>query len=85
MSHSTHVGFRLPPAWAASVGVFRFDSLGALHSFALCAVGVGHMATAVCKLIPVLLLPSFAKSGPAALALGVGHIFALIASRKDPL
>ena len=56
MSHSTHVGFSCPPAWAASVGV-------------------GHIATAVCKLIPVLLLPSFAKSGPAALAFGVGHIF----------
>ena len=44
ISHSTHGGFSLPPAWAASVGVFLVCSAGALHSFALCAVGVGHIA-----------------------------------------
>jgi hypothetical protein len=37
------------------------------------AQGVGHICTAVSKLMPVLLRFSFAKSGPATLALGVGH------------
>jgi hypothetical protein len=44
ISHSTHVGFSFPPTDAASVGVFRVASDGALSSFALCAVGVGHIA-----------------------------------------
>jgi hypothetical protein len=35
---------------------------------------VGNIATAVAKLMPVLLRPTFAKSGPAADAFGVGHI-----------
>lgn len=43
MSHSTHIGFRCPPADAASVGVLRSDSLGAFVSLALCLVGVGHV------------------------------------------
>lgn len=43
INHSTHVGFRLPPTCAASVGVFRFASDGALVSLALWAVGVGHI------------------------------------------
>ncbi len=43
ISHSTHCGFNFPPTWAASVGVLRLLSLGALVSFALCAVGVGHL------------------------------------------
>jgi hypothetical protein len=37
------------------------------------AWGVGHIANAVCKLIPVALRSILAKSGPAADAFGVGH------------
>ena len=70
MSHSTHVGFRLPPAWAASVGVFRSDSLGAFVSFALCAVGVVHETT-VASFLPVF--P--AGWTPPVDAVGVGHRF----------
>lgn len=36
-------------------------------------LGVWYIATAVCRLIPVLLRFSLAKSGPAAEAFGVGH------------
>jgi hypothetical protein len=89
ISHSTHCGFSLPllpamvrprppsprtasvsdiPGWALLFAVLR-EPL----PFASPAVGVGHRATAVCKLIPVLLLVILAKSGPADDALGVGH------------
>jgi len=59
MSHSTHVGFSCPPACAANVGVFRCDSLGAFVSFALCAVGVGQVRTAVAKPSPLVGLMPF--------------------------
>ena len=43
----------------------------------------GFIATAVCKLTPVLLRVSFAKSGPAELAFGVGQrSFLAIVSRE---
>lgn len=78
MSHSTHVGFSAPPTSAFSGFVLRSICEGAPLFFASCAVGVGHIATAVCRLIPVPLRVIFAKSGPAADAFGVGQSFATI-------
>jgi hypothetical protein len=79
MSHSTHVGFRLPPATAFSGKLFRWCWLGPPLLLASCTVGVGHIATIVARLKPApgLLLSRpviFAKSGPPADAFGVGHI-----------
>jgi hypothetical protein len=74
MSHSTHVGFRLPPATAFSGKLFRLCWLGPPLLLASCTVGVGHIAAAVARLMPVLLRVVLAKSGPAADAFGVGHI-----------
>ena len=74
MSHSTHVGFNAPPATAFSGRLFRWYWLGPPLLLASCTVGVGNIAAAVARLMPVLLRPTFAKSGPAADAFGVGHI-----------
>jgi hypothetical protein len=74
MSHSTHVGFNAPPATAFSGKLFRPYWLGPPLLLASCTVGVGYIAAAVAKLMPVLLRVFLAKSGPAADAFGVGHI-----------
>jgi hypothetical protein len=74
MSHSTHVGFRLPPATAFSGKLFRWCWLGPPLLLASCTVGVGNIAAAVARLMPVLLRVVLAKSGPALAAFGVGHI-----------
>jgi len=85
MSHSTHVGFNAPPIAALSGKLFRRYWLGAPLFDASCVVGVGHIAAAVARLMPVLLRVVFAKSGPAADAFGVGHItFATDSSRLPP-
>jgi hypothetical protein len=73
ISHSTHLGFSPPPATAFSGGVFRSICEGPPLLLASCAVGVGKIATAVAREIPVPLRSSFAKSGPAADAFGVGQ------------
>ena len=88
MSHSTHVGFSAPPTTAFNCRSRGFPLLVRRYWLGLplfllpFTVGVGSI-TAVCKLMD---LPRFiaAKSGPAALALGVGHILAAIASTNDP-
>ena len=45
MSHSTHVGFRLPPTSALSGFVFRRICEGAPFFFESFTVGVGHIFT----------------------------------------
>jgi hypothetical protein len=79
MSHSTHVGFRLPPATAFSGKLFRWCWLGPPLLLASCTVGVGNIAAIVAsdRPPPGLLLSRpviFAKSGPPADAFGVGHL-----------
>ena len=84
MSHSTHFGFRLPPATAFNGMLFRSYWLGPPLLLASCTVGVGHIAAAVAKLIPVLLRVVLAKSGPALDAFGVGHMWCATDSRRFP-
>jgi hypothetical protein len=74
MSHSTHIGFRLPPTWAASVGVFRVASDGAFVFLALWAVGVGHrFLRAIVSSVGLMAAPGEAlRLVPALLAVGVG-------------
>ena len=78
MSHSTHVGFRAPPTTAFNCRSRGFPLLVRRYWLGLplfllsFTVGVGNIATTVCKLgdLPRL---SAAKSGPADDALGFGH------------
>lgn len=85
INHSTHCGFRRPPATTFSGSLLRRVWLGAALFFASCTVGVGNLCTALANIKSPLLPRWFGPPFVPSVALGVGHCATAVRKSIPPV